>query len=157
MTYSISLQMPNKINVYLTNKSNLKRIPHRLKTTRRVSVKSLKIKSIFKIWLRILHKLTMVGCLTLMIFSSGKSLRTQSYRALELKRDSLWSMVIRVTRLVIAIRAMNKMSSIKCCLVAMQWALLDQLLLIIKSLNLKIKPFRLNLNLSRCLAPTILW
>jgi hypothetical protein len=151
MTSSISQQMLSKSNPCIINSPNLKRILLPLKTMRRVSVKYSKIKSIFKILPKILHKLTTLGCLTLMIFSSDKSLLTQSFRALELKRDSNWSTLIKVTRQVTAIGAMNRMSLIRCCLVAIQWDLLHQLLLIIKPLIRKIKHFRLNLNLCRCL------
>jgi hypothetical protein len=148
MTSSISQQMLSKSNACIINSQNQKRILLPLKTMRRVSVKYSKIKSIFKILPKILHKLTTLGCLTLMIFSSDKSLLTQSFRALELKRDSNWSTLIKVTRQVTAIGAMNL---IRCCLVAIQWDLLHQLLLIIKPLIRKIKHFRLNLNLCRCL------
>ena len=147
--------MLSKSNPCMINSPNLKKIPLLLKTMRRVSVKYLKIKSIFKILPKILRKLTMLGCLTLMIFSSDKSLLILSFRPLELKRDSNWLTLIKVTRLVTAIGAMNRISLIRCCLVAMQWDLLHQLPLIIKPLILKIKHFRLNLNLS--LVPLFQW
>lgn len=158
MTSSISLQMLIKSNLYLINRWNLKRILLRLKTTRRVSVKSSKIKSTYKILPRILHKLiTMLECLTLMIFSSDRSLQILSYKALELKRDSLLWMLMGVTKLVTAIEATNRISLIRCCLAAIQSIQLDQLLLIIKFLNHKIKPFRQNHTLCQCLDPHILW
>lgn len=88
MIYSILLQMHS--NPKQIKRPNLKKVLHLPKTTKRVSVKSLKIKSISKILQRILIKLTTTGCLILMTFSSDRSPQTQSFRVLESKRGSLW-------------------------------------------------------------------